>query len=143
VKLIELESAISKVPSTPGRSDRVRGGPGTRAQMGDTPLPRINVDFNNGGRSETGERITMLNPKSGDRACLNPRMREELENAGFQPHEGMRVRLVAPQADLADDGTVCDMRVDARIVISPGGEWAAVWDWDAMEWVTSEPDVSS
>jgi hypothetical protein len=111
--------------------------------MGEDSSPRITVDFNYGGRLETGEGVTILNPKSGDRSGLNPRMREELAAAGVEPREGMRVRLVDPRTDLDDEGRVCDMEVEGLITIYPDGAWAAVWDWDAMEWVPSEPDTSS
>ena len=77
----------------------------------------------------------MLNPKSGDRSGLSPHMRAELEAAGYEPQDGMQVRLVDPQSDLDDDGRVCDMAVDARIVIQPDGAWTAVWDWDAVDWI--------
>jgi len=114
---------------------------GTLDTMGDGSVPRISADFNYGGRLETGEGITMLNPKSGNRAQLNPRIRDELVAAGSQPEEGMRVRLV--RSGLNDDGRLCDMEVDARITILADGAWAAVWDWDAMEWIPSEPESSS
>ena len=116
----------------------------TLARMADTPPPRITVDFNFGGRLESGEGVTMLYfPKLGESAGLNPRMRGELEDYGYEPQEGMTVRLVDPGADLDDDGRPCDMQVDARIVIYPDQKWAAIWDWDAMKRVPSDPDVSS
>jgi hypothetical protein len=110
--------------------------------MGDVLLPRITVDFNYGGRRETGEGVTMLNSKFGDRTGLNPRFRQELVAAGVQPEEGMSVRLVEPKADLDDHGRLCDMEVDAQIFVHPGGEWAAVWNWDAVDWVPSKPQSS-
>jgi flavin-dependent dehydrogenase len=105
--------------------------------MVEGPLPRLTVDFNYGGRSESGEGVTMLNPKSGDRSGLSPHLRAELEAAGYQAEEGMTVRLVDRRADVNDDGRVCDMEVDARITIQPDGAWTAVWPWDAMEWIPS------
>ncbi len=85
----------------------------------------------------------MLNPKWGDRSRLKPSIRNEILAAGFEPKEGMTVRLVEIRADLDDEGRVCDMEVNARLRVLDDGAWAAVWDWDAMEWVPSQEETSS
>jgi hypothetical protein len=109
--------------------------------MGDSSGPRISADFNYSGRLESGEGITYLNPKSGDRNRLNPRIRDEIVSAGFEPQDGMMVRLVEAGADVDNGGRVCDMEVAATIRVLPDGAWVAVWDWDAMEWIPSEPET--
>lgn len=95
------------------------------------------MDFNYGGVSES-EGVVYLSPKSGDRSGLSEYVKTQCAELGIEPKVGAVVVLIDPQADLDDDGTICDIQVEGIFDwVDDGHGWRATFDPRSMSWIPS------